>query len=568
MSFPRYQGETPAVSVLIPTFQRRELVRRAVASVVAQTYRDFELIVIDDGSTDGTREMLESLDTRGLRFHYRWQPNRGVAAARNVGLELARGEIIAFLDSDNLWLTDHLDVVVEVFRRQPEAVLVSTCPKFILAGRQQSADAALTDYRSADRVGDAALMTIARLPAGGRQCRVPVMHRRSRGGDSSSRRLRRAPRGYRGQRPLPPASDARSVRHGPAPHRAGRRPPRDRFADRAATSGRYLKAAELSAENLTTAVGRMPEADRRRLEDQPRLALHLARAMRALDRRDETTLRAELEIACETYPLSTAFLEIGSRLRHHMPRFGQPLERLAMLETLTRVWPQPHEHTSRYMRAWAIGLALRLGRPGQALRMLRGWQWRGTARFGRAVAPSLWHRARLQWQERRYRGREADELASSQPSSPTEIGGADTTPTVSVVLPTHQRRKILRQAIASVLAQTYRDFELIVIDDGSTDGTGEMVESLDGWDGRLRYRWQPNRGASAARNAALRLAQGEIVAFLDSDNVWRPDHLERLVGALERHPDADLAHERPFEWPRRASRSRASDDARSHAAHQ
>ena len=83
MSFPRYQGETPAVSVLIPTFQRRELVRRAVASVEAQTYRDFELIVIDDGSTDGTGEILESLDTRGLRFHYRWRPNRGVAAARN-----------------------------------------------------------------------------------------------------------------------------------------------------------------------------------------------------------------------------------------------------------------------------------------------------------------------------------------------------------------------------------------------------------------------------------------------------------------------------------------------------
>ena len=75
--------------------------------------------MIDDGSTDGTGEMLESLDTPGLRFHYRWQPNRGVAAARNVGLELARGEIIAFLDSDDLWLTDHLDVVVEVFGGSP-----------------------------------------------------------------------------------------------------------------------------------------------------------------------------------------------------------------------------------------------------------------------------------------------------------------------------------------------------------------------------------------------------------------------------------------------------------------
>ena len=450
-----------------------------------------------------------------------------------------------------IWLTDHLDVVVEVFRRQPEAVLVSTCPKYELAGRQQSADAALTDYRSAERVNqlvDPRPLLLGAANVGFLSC-IAVRAEAIRQAGGFDERLGAIEDSdlFRRLATLGPFA---TVRRRTVQVRATS----GSLRRRAATSGRYLKAAELSAENLTTAVGRMPEADRRRLEDQPRLALHLARAMRALDRRDETTLRAELEIAYETYPLSKAFLDIGSRLRHHMPRFGQPLERLAMLETLTRAWPQPHEYTSRYMRAWAIGLALRLGRPGQALRMLRGWQWRGTARFGRAVAPSLWHRARLRWQERRYRGREADELASSQPSSPTEIGGADTTPTVSVVLPTHQRRKILRQAIASVLAQTYRDFELIVIDDGSTDGTGEMVESLDGWDGRLRYRWQPNRGASAARNAALRLAQGEIVAFLDSDNVWRPDHLERLVGALERHPDADLAHERPFVG-RRASKA-------------
>ena len=402
MSFPRYQGETPAVSVLIPTFQRRELVRRAVASVVAQTYRDFELIVIDDGSTDGTGEILESLDTRGLRFHYRWRPNRGVAAARNVGLELARGEIIAFLDSDDLWLTDHLDVVVEVFRRQPEAVVVSTCPWFILAGRQQSADAALLDYRSTGLLGAAsvgflpciAVRAEAIRQAGGFDERLAAFE----DSDLLRRLATLGPFATVRRRTVLAQATSGSLR------------------DRAATSGRYLKAAELSAENLAAAVGRMPEADRRRLEDQPRHALHLARAMRALDRRDETTLRAELEIACETYPLSTAFLLIGSRLRHHLPRSGQPLERLAMLETLTRVWPQPHAPASRYMRAWAIGLALRLGRPGQALRMLRGWQWRGTARFGLLVAPSLWHRARRRRQGRRYRGREADELASSQPS--------------------------------------------------------------------------------------------------------------------------------------------------------
>ena len=276
---------TPTISVIIPTFQRASCSAGAIASVEAETYRDFELIVIDDGSTDGTGEMLESLDTRGLRFHYRWQPNRGVAAARNVGLELARGEIIAFLDSDDLWLTDHLDVVVEVFRRQPEAVLVSTCPKYILAGRQQSADAALTDYRSAGlveagRVGFPSCIAVraeAIRQAGGFDERLGAIE----DSDLFRRLATLGPFATVRRRTVLAQATSGSLRR------------------RAATSGRYLKAAELSAENLTTAVGRMPEADRRRLEDQPRQALHLARAMRALDRRDETTLRAELEIACE-----------------------------------------------------------------------------------------------------------------------------------------------------------------------------------------------------------------------------------------------------------------------------
>jgi hypothetical protein len=118
-------------------------------------------------------------------------------------------------------------------------------------------------------------------------------------------------------------------------------------------------------------------------------------------------------------------------------------------------------------------------------------------------------------------------------------------PTVSVIIPTYQRRELVEQAVASVMAQTYRDFELIVIDDGSTDGTREALPALPGVDGRLRYHWQPNRGVAAARNAGLRLARGPIVTFLDSDNLWRPNHLETVTRALERHPEAVLAFSRP-----------------------
>jgi glycosyltransferase involved in cell wall biosynthesis len=89
----------PKVSVIIPTFERGWCLREAVDSALAQEFANFELIVVDDGSTDGTAELLEAYrpKVRLLR-----QENRGVSAARNRGIAAARGELIAFLDSDDL----------------------------------------------------------------------------------------------------------------------------------------------------------------------------------------------------------------------------------------------------------------------------------------------------------------------------------------------------------------------------------------------------------------------------------------------------------------------------------
>ena len=119
------------ISVIIPTYQRREYVARAVRSVLVQTFSDFELIVIDDGSTDGTDEALTGLDSR---LRYQWQENGGPGAARNAGIALARGEIVAFLDSDNRWLPRHLAIVTDVLERHPEAVLVSATSRPADAG--------------------------------------------------------------------------------------------------------------------------------------------------------------------------------------------------------------------------------------------------------------------------------------------------------------------------------------------------------------------------------------------------------------------------------------------------
>ncbi|MGQ0766894.1 MAG: glycosyltransferase [Gemmatimonadota bacterium] len=113
---------------------------------------------------------------------------------------------------------------------------------------------------------------------------------------------------------------------------------------------------------------------------------------------------------------------------------------------------------------------------------------------------------------------------------------------VSVIIPTRNRRPALERALASVEAQTVRDREIIVIDDGSTDGTSEMLAAY----ADVKVLTMPDvadaRGASAARNAGLAVASGEFLAFLDDDDVWSPLYLERQVGHLESRPDAGLSY--------------------------
>jgi glycosyltransferase involved in cell wall biosynthesis len=102
---------------------------------------------------------------------------------------------------------------------------------------------------------------------------------------------------------------------------------------------------------------------------------------------------------------------------------------------------------------------------------------------------------------------------------------------VSVILPTYNRAHLLERTLESVFEQTYRELELIVVDDGSTDDTPAMLEKTT--DSRLRVlRLDANRGAALARNEGIAIARGELFAFIDSDDVWYADKLERQIAAL------------------------------------
>jgi len=123
-------------------------------------------------------------------------------------------------------------------------------------------------------------------------------------------------------------------------------------------------------------------------------------------------------------------------------------------------------------------------------------------------------------------------------------------PRVSAIIPTHNRKAFVVEAVASVLDQTYGDYELIVVDDGSEDGTEEVLAH---YRGQVRYAYQDNNGVSSARNHGLGLAQGEFIAFLDSDDLWMPEKLGVQVAFMDEHPEAQLCYTDEI-WIRRGVR--------------
>jgi len=113
----------PLVSVITPTYNRADFVLEAVNSVLSQTYDRFELLIVDDGSEDNTREILEPL-LEDARIRYFYQENQGQSVARNLALSHAKGEFVCFLDSDNAWTPEKLASQLAVFREKPDVDVI------------------------------------------------------------------------------------------------------------------------------------------------------------------------------------------------------------------------------------------------------------------------------------------------------------------------------------------------------------------------------------------------------------------------------------------------------------
>jgi glycosyltransferase involved in cell wall biosynthesis len=130
----------PLISVILATYNRARFLRAALESILQQAYSPIEIIVVDDGSTDDTPEIVNTLIAEtAAPIHYVQQPNRGAPAAHNQGLRLARGEVITFIDSDDLWPAERLPAQMALFAPAPHQS-GAPAPAIVLGREQRFAD--------------------------------------------------------------------------------------------------------------------------------------------------------------------------------------------------------------------------------------------------------------------------------------------------------------------------------------------------------------------------------------------------------------------------------------------
>ena len=314
----------PSVSVVIPTFERRQSVTEAVFSVLNQTRGDLEVIVVDDGSTDGTAAAVRAIDQRVKVVR---RPNGGPAAARNTGIRHARAPLLAFLDSDDRWHRRHLEELLGLFDSHPAAVLACT-------GGATFGDDSLRRETGHRQVAPAILLggLVYTSAVGVTREAVEAVG----GFDEELRVLEDADLWCR------LSLEGPFVLGGVPTVQTGRQPGSLREQGRLA--GLYPPAHERSAgqfvQRASETADRRPLTESRRLARAGRGTAAAARAMSALIAGERRRAKGELASACRQFPELAERPDLFvRRIGRSHPRWHEPAERERTLAWLAAVWP-------------------------------------------------------------------------------------------------------------------------------------------------------------------------------------------------------------------------------------
>jgi GT2 family glycosyltransferase len=536
----------PRVTVVLPVYNHLRFLPEAIGSILAQTYRDFELVIVNDGSTDGTREYLDALrDPRVVVVH---QENRRLPGALNTGFAHARGELLTWTSADNHCGPLFLEALVGALDRHPDAgfaysafawiddesrvtgihrdqevtvrTLLKQNPGIAAFLYRRSCAAAVGDYDPALEGAedwDMWLRIVERYPT---TVYVPeILYYYRLHADSMTRK----------QQERVAQSSRQVLRNAIA--RRGQLDIEELFPTLAACGDRAEAELHACAE-FGTALLQSPWAP-------PDLAAAFLNA--ACSVRPEPVAVANFAIACGRLGRWTDVRRSLDALRGiahtDIRRLVLVLTEAAAAERVDLALGLPPFGIDR------TGVELfELERRARRVFALTDDEAISGAASSGPTPVTVSPPAALPAAPIPHAAGAAAGTATPTASRPTDARTSSLpaptvrAPLVSVVVPTHDRPEMLRAALVSILAQTHRDFEIVVVNDCGTD-VRDVIDALD-HDGRITYvRHAMNRGLAAARNSGIGVARGRYLAYLDDDDRFYPEHLAILVEALDRGPE-------------------------------
>jgi O-antigen biosynthesis protein len=480
------------ISVIIPCHNAAPYLAQTIGSVLEQSRAPDEILVVDDASTDGSPEIV-----RGFGDRVRLIPARFGSASRtrNHGFTYAGGDAVMFLDADDVLGPEALEAMEEALQRTPAGIAL--CPWYRLD---------LEDGR-----------WIRRPPSG--PSRVPGQDRLG---------------AWLMGRYHPPCAVLWSrdayLRIGGWDELALVNNDGDIMMRAMIQGVPFIETARGSAFYRRLPAGETSLSGRRLTREGIRGGLGVLFKIAGMleERGDLSRYRQALGAAFSRIAADCGedALDLRRRAEEGRRRYGEP-RGLAVARAKTRSWAtRVRRGVGRRVARWrgsSSGDERRLPREAEEIRF--GLEARDVNGQG-SPAPSVAESASAPG-TRTPPGSDGE----ANPGIPERTG-----PLVSVVVPTYNRATLVCRAVRSVLAQTFPDYEVLVVDDGSTDETEEAVRSIP--DPRVHYlRQSRNRGVSAARNRGIRAARGEFIAFLDSDDEWLPEKLERQVRVLQEAPE-------------------------------
>ena len=448
---------TPRVSVVMPIHNAASVLPQTLRSLQQQSLTDWELIAVDDGSTDGSAAIVSDLARQDARIQLLCQSNAGVSLSRNRGVAASRAPLIAFLDADDLWHPDKLQQHVARHEHDPGLGVSFARVEFL-------------------------------TPSG-------------------------RPTGQVASQPRSPLRPATFLYENPTTTTSNWVLRREVFE----AVGGFVAAMSYS-EDLEWLL-RVACQGRWRIDPLDRVLTYY--------RTSDGGLSASLE------RMDRGWLRLVEEARRYAP------------EMVDRHFARAQATHLRYLarRSLRLSIAPGVGR-GFMVRALRSDPWlllrqpRRTALtmvavFGRSILEPL--------RRRRTDGHAAPAPFAAEPPT-VPAASSSTEPLVSVVVPLFNSAATVAASLESVLAQTHHNLEILVVDDGSTDAGPAICRACQ--DPRVQVIQQRNRGLAGARNTGIRHAHGSILAFLDSDDLWMPQKIERHVAHLRSHPEVGVSYSR------------------------